>query len=122
MCVKSIDFSCRGGVRILIGDFKKMYCRECGHEIYDGAAFCGNCGTPVDESKELPPPAPILNQWYCVLDGMSPSGPYSDEQINEMVSNKLIQNNTPVWHKGLEDWMEFSQEENQNITMMEFLL
>lgn len=86
-----------------------MYCRECGHEIYDGAAFCGNCGTPVDEFKESPPPAPILNQWYCVLDGMSPSGPYSDEQINEMVSNKLIQNNTPVWHKGLEDWMEFSQ-------------
>lgn len=86
-----------------------MYCRECGQEIFDGAAFCENCGTPVDELMKSPPPTPVLNQWYCVLDGKSPSGPYSDEQINDMVSNKLIQNNTPVWHKGLEDWTEFSK-------------
>ena len=86
-----------------------MYCRECGQEIYDGASFCGNCGAPVDEPIQSPPPTPVLNQWYCVLDGKSPTGPYSEEQINDMVSNKLIQNNTLVWHKGLEDWTEFSK-------------
>lgn len=28
-----------------------MYCKECGQQIKEGDAFCGNCGTPV-ETKE----------------------------------------------------------------------
>ena len=25
-----------------------MYCRECGQQIKEGDAFCGNCGTPIE--------------------------------------------------------------------------
>lgn len=26
-----------------------MYCRTCGHEISEGAVYCTNCGTPVND-------------------------------------------------------------------------
>lgn len=29
-----------------------MYCRKCGQQINEGAAFCGNCGTPVGKKKK----------------------------------------------------------------------
>jgi len=29
-----------------------MFCKNCGAELTDGAAFCTSCGTPVAEKKE----------------------------------------------------------------------
>lgn len=33
-----------------------MFCRNCGNQLIDGAAFCGNCGTKVD-AQPAPQPA-----------------------------------------------------------------
>lgn len=30
-----------------------MYCRNCGQELSEGAAFCGNCGTPIMAQNRL---------------------------------------------------------------------
>lgn len=27
-----------------------MYCRQCGHELQEGAVYCTNCAAPVNES------------------------------------------------------------------------
>ena len=29
-----------------------MYCKKCGKQLGEGAAFCGNCGTPVSTQKQ----------------------------------------------------------------------
>ncbi|MDE5907194.1 MAG: zinc-ribbon domain-containing protein [Lachnospiraceae bacterium] len=31
-----------------------MYCKKCGQQLSDGAAFCGNCGTPVKTQNQNP--------------------------------------------------------------------
>lgn len=30
-----------------------MYCKNCGKELREGIAFCGNCGTPIGILKAV---------------------------------------------------------------------
>ena len=32
------------------------FCRNCGHELAEGARFCTNCGTPVQQAAHVPTP------------------------------------------------------------------
>ncbi len=43
-----------------------MFCQNCGKEITDGAAFCANCGTPVNAQPVQPPvdPEPVEQPVY----------------------------------------------------------
>lgn len=35
------------------------FCKKCGTEVSEDAAFCGNCGTPISSTAQAaPPPAP----------------------------------------------------------------
>lgn len=39
-----------------------MFCKNCGQEAQDGAAFCTNCGKPLNESEPAPQAsAPAIN-------------------------------------------------------------
>ncbi len=36
-----------------------MFCKNCGAQIPDGSAFCGNCGTSMNEPVSQPNPQPV---------------------------------------------------------------
>jgi len=54
-----------------------VYCKKCGAELRDGAAFCQACGTPVEVSQATPAEAP------------KPEAPGS-EQAQQMPSRSFI--------------------------------
>lgn len=35
-----------------------MFCNKCGTQLAEGAVFCGNCGTPVQQPAQQTPPQP----------------------------------------------------------------
>lgn len=50
-----------------------MRCTSCGHDNADGAAFCGNCGTPLAAAPTAPiPPIPPVPP---IPPGPTPAGP-----------------------------------------------
>ncbi|MDR0652886.1 MAG: DUF4339 domain-containing protein [Synergistaceae bacterium] len=38
-----------------------------------------------------------MRSWYCASNG-SPSGPFSDEEMRELIKCKMVRRNTLVWH------------------------
>lgn len=39
-----------------------MNCRNCGNELRDGALFCNQCGTPVNEDTPVEEPVPVAEK------------------------------------------------------------
>lgn len=52
-----------------------MFCRQCGAEILEGAAFCGSCGKPVQVEQTQDAPVQFEPSYY------TPPSPQSDAQV-----------------------------------------
>lgn len=58
-----------------------MFCSKCGSQVADGAAFCGNCGAPVNAQPTPPPQQPQYDpnqyQYQAPQQPFAPQGqPY----------------------------------------------
>lgn len=80
-----------------------MFCRNCGSQLADGAAFCGNCGTkvevqaapqqPVYEAPQEPvyeaPQEPVYVAPQ-VTPVIAPERPQEDPELSSLATNTLI--------------------------------
>jgi len=69
-----------------------MICSNCGNEVQDGMKFCGECGTPVPQTKkcincglELP-----LNMKFCGECGAKQDGPAPKSSVFSMGDKNVI--------------------------------
>ena len=59
-----------------------MFCKNCGTQIADNAAFCANCGTAVTNEAPVQPQAPVYTQ--------APQAPVAPAQPNPMFAKFLV--------------------------------
>ena len=50
-----------------------MYCKKCGNELAEGAAFCGKCGNSINMNSALQTLSPQCNKntsnnWFANID------------------------------------------------------
>lgn len=94
-----------------------MICPNCKYENVKEAKYCTECGTKLEvieeekpaveeqegagtEQQETIPPT----QWHYVK-GEESVGPISQEEMQQLIQNKEINENTYVWKEGMEDWI-----------------
>lgn len=53
-----------------------MFCKNCGQEIAEGAAFCPNCNTPVVSAPQPQPVDPVYGQQAMPQQPIPPQPPY----------------------------------------------
>lgn len=62
------------------------------------------------EVQNTPPPIP-QNSFHVALNGNA-EGPFTLNQISEMISEGKIDNNTLIWKEGMADWIKASEEDS----------
>lgn len=73
-----------------------MFCPNCGDQLVEGAAFCGNCGTKIEAQPayEAPQPAYSAPQTsYTVPQPApvaAPARPQEDPELNELAKSTMI--------------------------------
>jgi len=66
-------------------------------------------GTPAAAQPAAgPPPLPKQEQWYAAIDNQQ-AGPFSPEQVQQMVGQGRISKETLVWKQGMADWAQAGQ-------------
>ena len=55
-----------------------------------------------------PPPLPKQSQWYAALDNQQ-AGPFTPDQIRQLIGEGRIARETLVWKQGLADWIQAGQ-------------
>jgi membrane protease subunit (stomatin/prohibitin family) len=63
-------------------------------------------GQPLQTPPPMPPPVPSIN-YFVALNGQQ-NGPYSYEQLLQMVSQGILIRETLVWKQGMASWMQAS--------------
>lgn len=72
-----------------------MFCRNCGSQLVDGAAFCGNCGAKVEVQAAPQQPvyeAPQEPVYVApqVAPVMASERPQEDPELNSLATNTLV--------------------------------
>lgn len=75
-----------------------------------GAAMMGQVGnvyqpnivSPANDAN-MPPPIPVAVQYFVAVDGKS-TGPYSEDQLSQMIAANTFMSTTMVWKKGMAAW------------------
>ncbi len=55
-----------------------------------------------------PPPLPQQTQWYAAINNQQ-AGPFTADQVKEMISNRQLARETLVWKQGMADWAQAGQ-------------
>jgi membrane protease subunit (stomatin/prohibitin family) len=55
-----------------------------------------------------PPPLPQQTQWYAAINSQQ-AGPFTSDQVREMIANGQISRDTLVWKQGMGDWTQAGQ-------------
>ncbi len=77
-----------------------MFCKNCGMQLTDNTAFCPQCGTKTDVNNYQ---SGILAEWFY-FNGVDKTGPFTQNQIVNMISAGTIVKETLVWKNGLTSW------------------
>jgi membrane protease subunit (stomatin/prohibitin family) len=72
------------------------------------AGMMGNMMQGVNQSRQTPPTPPII-QYNIALNGQQ-SGPFTLDQLQQMVLNSLFTKNHHIWKLGMSDWVLASDE------------
>lgn len=68
-----------------------MFCKNCGNQLPEGAAFCATCGTKVEVQAAPQQPAyAVPQQPVQPVPVVAPSRPQEDPQLNDLAKNTLI--------------------------------
>lgn len=89
-----------------------MKCNYCGSEINEGMRFCNKCGHKIEsscENNETKLPFSGEKEWHCVVNNKPVA--YSVSEIKEMYKNGQIDEGTPVWKEGFQDWIQLKESE-----------
>jgi membrane protease subunit (stomatin/prohibitin family) len=55
------------------------------------------------QSNDSPPPLPTATPFYAAIDGKQ-AGPYTMEQLSQLITAGTINQQSQVWHKGMPSW------------------
>ena len=69
-----------------------MFCKECGHEILENAAFCSNCGVSVQDKTADTVNEEHLAATQITYDNVNTT--YDNTNIEEEAWRALIQKNS----------------------------
>ncbi len=76
---------------------------------YGTPALGGGAPPPPLPGHAYPPPPPISEPvWYYGADNQQ-FGPYTDEQIQELITSGAIGSNTLVWRQSMPEWIPVSR-------------
>lgn len=119
-----------------------MICKKCGFTNKSDDKFCGNCGAKLEESQPAQSvkggttvlsgttdfyqmssaqhASPRLSSpiWYFAEDSVT-QGPYTKEQISDLIRSGRVQHATYIWREGFDDWKPLHQTELQHLTTQE---
>ena len=73
-----------------------------------GGAMQGAAQPPAAQPAAGPPPLPNQPQWYAALDNQQ-AGPFTPDQIRQLIGEGRIARETLVWKQGLADWLQAGQ-------------
>jgi membrane protease subunit (stomatin/prohibitin family) len=74
----------------------------------------GNMGNTMNPQNNAPPqnnltpPTPPTTQYFVAVNGQK-TGPFNMQQLQQLVANGQLQNNTSVWKQGMPSWAEAGQ-------------
>ena len=60
-------------------------------------------GSNTAQSNDGPPPLPTATPFYAAIDGKQ-AGPYTVEQLSQLITAGTINQQSQVWHKGMPGW------------------
>lgn len=66
-------------------------------------AFNPNPTQPQSSSAQTPPPLPGAVQYFVAVDGKQ-TGPYTTDQLPQLVQNGILLRNSQVWKAGMTNW------------------
>jgi len=73
-----------------------------------GAAQPPAGNQPAAQPPAGPPPLPNQPQWYAALDNQQ-AGPFTPDQIRQLVGEGRVARDTLVWKQGMADWAQAGQ-------------
>jgi len=68
----------------------------------------GNTMNPQTPTNNQTPPPPPVTQYLLSVNGQQ-AGPFNMQQLQQMVMNGQLVNNTYVWKQGMPNWVEAGQ-------------
>ncbi len=68
----------------------------------------GNNMNPQNQQNNQMPPPPPATQYLLAVNGQQ-TGPFNMQQLQQLVMNGQLQNNTFVWKQGMQNWAEAGQ-------------
>jgi membrane protease subunit (stomatin/prohibitin family) len=72
------------------------------------AGMMNNMGNTMNQQNppgnQMPPTPPVI-QYFVAVNGQQ-TGPFNMQQIQQMVNNGQLMNNSFVWKQGMQDWAE----------------
>ncbi len=66
------------------------------------AGMMNNMGQNMNQQQNTPPPPPIIS--YSVSVNGQTAGPFNFQQLQQMVQNGQLSQNTHVWKQGMANW------------------
>ncbi len=66
------------------------------------AGMMNNMGQNINQQQNTPPPPPIIS--YSISVNGQTSGPFNLQQLQQMIQNNQLSQNTHVWKQGMANW------------------
>ncbi len=74
--------------------------------IATGIAMANEISKGINQNSSItPPPVPTKKEYFIVKESKA-DGPYSKEEIEEMLLNKILNKDSYIWKNGMKDWIK----------------